>query len=116
MPPLLATAAREALSIVAAEPERVARLQANARQLHDILVAAFDNSSFVVQADPLSPMKHVYSTAADEAAALATLAQNVRSAIVFFTILIVLQLFDSGLLVAHTRYLEDAELFPVRKR
>lgn len=74
MPPLLATAAKEALKIIDDEPERVQRLTQISQKFQKSLVKALEgtgcgifnqpnnkmNFSFYVQADELSPMKFVH--------------------------------------------------------
>uniref|UniRef100_A0A915CP59 Serine palmitoyltransferase 1 n=1 Tax=Ditylenchus dipsaci TaxID=166011 RepID=A0A915CP59_9BILA len=54
LPPLLATAASEALRIMAAEPERFEQLQSNASTLHHGLLEACQGTCYA-----LSPLQHI---------------------------------------------------------
>ncbi|KAI6184314.1 Aminotran-1-2 domain-containing protein [Aphelenchoides bicaudatus] len=84
LPPLLATAAKEALNIIDEEPQR---------HLKELI------STF--EADEISPMKFVHYKNVSEADQKLNEFKK--------------QLFDSGIAVARARYLEDAELFPVKQ-
>ncbi|KAI6243007.1 Aminotran-1-2 domain-containing protein [Aphelenchoides fujianensis] len=101
LPPLLATAAQEALNIIDEEPERIRKLRANSEAMHRALGDALAGTHFFLQADPLSPMKFVHcSDQQNEKQKLEQLAD---------------ELFSDGIVVAKTRYLEDGEAFRRRR-
>uniref|UniRef100_A0A7E4WCC0 Serine palmitoyltransferase 1 n=1 Tax=Panagrellus redivivus TaxID=6233 RepID=A0A7E4WCC0_PANRE len=102
LPPLLATAASEAIRIIQAEPDRLQRLQNNAIAFHKGLLEAVSGSGFAVQADANSPLKHVvYTVNADVAGAKVDA--------------VVEALFDNASIVAaRSRYLDKDEFFPVQ--
>ncbi|KAI1730023.1 aminotransferase class I and II domain-containing protein [Ditylenchus destructor] len=59
LPPLLASAASEALRIMSAEPSRFQRLQQNASIMHCGLIEACQGTHFRVQGIELSPIQHI---------------------------------------------------------
>ncbi|GMT02888.1 hypothetical protein PENTCL1PPCAC_25062 [Pristionchus entomophagus] len=104
LPPLLATAANEALSIIKEDPGRVIRLQECSRALHAGLTAALEGSAFRCrEGEVLAPFRHIEvvdsSLCNEEKERL--LDEVVEKA------------FEEGILLARARYLNDHEAFPI---
>uniref|UniRef100_A0A1I7XPT6 Serine palmitoyltransferase 1 n=1 Tax=Heterorhabditis bacteriophora TaxID=37862 RepID=A0A1I7XPT6_HETBA len=59
LPPLLATAASEALRLIEVDPERVIKLQQYSKCIHKELQVAFKGSNFSLRGVDISPMKHI---------------------------------------------------------
>ena len=59
LPPLLATAASEGIKMIDEEPGRLERLQRFAKEAHEKLDKALQNTKFAVRAAEVSPMKHI---------------------------------------------------------
>ena len=107
LPPLLATAASEALRIMQDEPDRFVRLNDNARRLHNGLKTAFNGTPFEIMGADISPMQHVIyrsesgDQSSDEIGKKLDLLLN--------------ELFNhSSILVTRSHYLDKDEAFPVQ--
>ncbi|TMS34047.1 hypothetical protein L596_001707 [Steinernema carpocapsae] len=100
LPPLLSTAASEALNIMDEEPERFVRLRANSKAIHAGLKKAFEGTKFYVQGDDLSPMQLVQYDDLKE------VAEAKLDALVD-------DMFSHDILLTRARYLDRDEAFPV---
>ncbi|CCD65324.1 Serine palmitoyltransferase 1 [Caenorhabditis elegans] len=100
LPPLLATAASEAISIIDEEPSRVQKVTEMAINGQKKLQDALSGSKFSLQGCPESPMKHIYYNGEDEEKQLDTFVETV------FT--------KNHLLLTRARYLDKDELFKIR--
>ncbi|KAF1767883.1 hypothetical protein GCK72_007842 [Caenorhabditis remanei] len=105
LPPLLATAASEAIAIIDEQPERVQRVTQISIDGQRKLETALKNTKFMVQACPESPMKHLYYEETDETVADRKLNELVEK--VFE---------ENRLLVTRARYLDKEEIFKCRPR
>lgn len=101
LPPLLATAASEALRIMDAEPERFERLHASCKALHLGLRKAFIGTKFDVRGCELSPVQHVIYRSDNKETAEKKLDALVD------------RLFEKMIVVTRARYLEKEEAFAV---
>ncbi|KAL3087292.1 hypothetical protein niasHT_020555 [Heterodera trifolii] len=102
LPPLLATAASEALRLLIAEPERIERLRSNAIVLHQLIRKALEGTKFGLISIDCAPQKHIeYRTKEGEGREIVEqkLDQMVN------------RLLDHGILVTRARYLLDKEEF-----
>ncbi|KAL3078822.1 hypothetical protein niasHS_014604 [Heterodera schachtii] len=102
LPPLLATAASEALRLLIAEPERIERLRSNAILLHQLIRNALEGTNFGLISIDCAPQKHIeYRTKDGEGREIVEqkLDQMVN------------RLLDHGILVTRARYLLDKEEF-----
>lgn len=77
LPPLLATAASEAIAIIDEQPERVQKVQKIAAEGQKALEKALKGSKFSVQGCAESPMKHIYYNGEDEEKHLDRLVETV---------------------------------------
>ncbi|CAB3404846.1 unnamed protein product [Caenorhabditis bovis] len=104
LPPLLATAASEALEIIKEQPERVQKVQNIARKAHEDLREVLKGTMFVIQGVPESPMKHIYyNDVSDDETANRKLDEFVE------------KLFNEhNIMLTRARYLEKDEMFKVR--
>uniref|UniRef100_A0A8R1I240 Serine palmitoyltransferase 1 n=1 Tax=Caenorhabditis japonica TaxID=281687 RepID=A0A8R1I240_CAEJA len=100
LPPLLATAASEAIAIIDEQPERVQRTTQMAIDGQKTLEKALEGSKFVLQACPESPMKHIYYNGENEEEKLDKLVDTVFS--------------QNHLLLTRARYLDKDEMFKIR--
>ncbi|CAO4368039.1 unnamed protein product [Caenorhabditis nigoni] len=100
LPPLLATAASEAIAIIDEEPDRVQKVTKMSIEGQKKLENALKGSKFVLQGCPESPMKHIYYDGNDEEKNLDKLVDTVFN--------------DSHLLLTRARYLDKDEMFKVR--
>uniref|UniRef100_A0A914CV92 Serine palmitoyltransferase 1 n=1 Tax=Acrobeloides nanus TaxID=290746 RepID=A0A914CV92_9BILA len=100
LPPLLATAASEALRIMKEEPERFTRLRANAKSFHLGLKRALEGTHFQVQGSELSPMQHVIYEHPDPKVVDHKLDMLVD------------ELYNRSILITRSRYLDKEEAFP----
>uniref|UniRef100_A0A1I7ZLI3 Serine palmitoyltransferase 1 n=1 Tax=Steinernema glaseri TaxID=37863 RepID=A0A1I7ZLI3_9BILA len=100
LPPLLTTAASEALNIMDEEPERFVRLRANSKAIHEGLRKAFEGTKFYIRGDDLSPLQHVHYDDNKE------IAERKLDALVG-------NLYANDILLTRARYLEKEEAFPV---
>ncbi|KAI6227939.1 Aminotran-1-2 domain-containing protein [Aphelenchoides besseyi] len=100
LPPLLASAAKEALFIIDEEPDRITKLQRNSKLMQNLLKKVLDGTEFYVRADSLSPMKFIHCI--DEMNSKDKLERLAE------------ELFKAEIVVAKSRYLADGEMFPVR--
>uniref|UniRef100_A0AC34F4P3 Aminotransferase class I/classII domain-containing protein n=1 Tax=Panagrolaimus sp. ES5 TaxID=591445 RepID=A0AC34F4P3_9BILA len=105
LPPLLATAASEALRILQNEPDRFQRLNNNSRRLHYGLKETLKGSSFKVIGDDISPMQHVIFNSADD---------NTKESCQKLDLLLNEMFDNSSILVTRSHYLEGDEAFPVQ--
>ncbi|EFO91865.1 hypothetical protein CRE_08550 [Caenorhabditis remanei] len=103
LPPLLTTAASEAIAIIDEQPERVQRVTQLSIDGQRKLENALKNTKFLVQACPESPMKHLYYCGDDETVADRKLNELVEK--VFE---------ENRLLVTRARYLDKEEIFKCR--
>ncbi|CAI5441440.1 unnamed protein product [Caenorhabditis angaria] len=103
LPPLLATAASEAIAIIDEQPERVEKVQQIAKSGHQKLVAALNGTHFSVQACLESPMKHIYYNNGDEKEQENKLDELIDG------------LFEhNNILLTRARYLDKDEMFKIR--
>jgi len=100
LPPLLATAASEALRIIKSEPERLKRLHENAISLHNGLKEVMKNTRFEVIGVDRSPMKHVIYHSEDKNEAGKKLDRLLDG------------LFEKSIMGTRSRYLDKEEIFP----
>ncbi|CAP27344.1 Protein CBR-SPTL-1, partial [Caenorhabditis briggsae] len=100
LPPLLATAASEAIAIIDEEPDRVQKVTKMSIEGQKKLENVLKGSKFVLQGCPESPMKHIYYDGNDEEKNLDKLVDTVFN--------------DSHLLLTRARYLDKDEMFKVR--
>ncbi|KAI6196773.1 Aminotran-1-2 domain-containing protein [Aphelenchoides besseyi] len=98
LPPLLASAAKEALFIIDEEPDRITKLQRNSKLMQNLLKKVLDGTEFYVRADSLSPMKFIHCI--DEMNSKDKLERLAE------------ELFKAEIVVAKSRYLADGEMFP----
>ncbi|CAJ0957863.1 unnamed protein product, partial [Mesorhabditis belari] len=101
LPPLLATAASEAIKIIDEQPERVNRVRENATKVHKALEKIFSGTLFALVGAEISPLKHLQWKGKKEQA------EEVLDQLVD-------KLFDNhSILVTRARYLVKEECFPV---
>lgn len=100
LPPLLATAASEALRIIRSEPERLKRLHENAISLHNGLKEVMKNTKFEVIGVDVSPMKHVIYHSEDKNEAGKKLDRLLDG------------LFEMSIMATRSSYLDKEEVFP----
>ncbi|KAF8384137.1 sptl-1 [Pristionchus pacificus] len=104
LPPLLATAANEALTMIKEDPGRVHRLQDRSRALHAGLTEALKGSPFRCrEGEVLAPFRHV--EVADS-----SLRKEEKERMLDE---VVEKAFEEGILIARARYLDENEAFPI---
>lgn len=96
LPPLLTAAASKALEIIAEDPDRISRLQTNARMLHEALASGCKETCFDLVGIDLSPFKLI--TLKDEQKHHEKLG------------ILVEKIMHGGILVVRTHYLQNEEI------
>uniref|UniRef100_A0AC35TXP3 Aminotran_1_2 domain-containing protein n=1 Tax=Rhabditophanes sp. KR3021 TaxID=114890 RepID=A0AC35TXP3_9BILA len=102
LPPLLATAASEALRIIQREPSRLNALHANAKSLYKGLKAALSGTNFSIKGCDESPLLHVVYNG-DKSECDAKLDAVVDT------------LYENSIVITRARYLDKDEHFPADK-
>ncbi|CAI2347216.1 unnamed protein product [Caenorhabditis sp. 36 PRJEB53466] len=100
LPPLLATAASEAIAMIDEDPHRIQTVTKMAIEGQEQLQKALEGSKFVLQGCPESPMKHIYYAGENEEQNLDKLVETVFS--------------QNHLLLTRARYLDKDEMFKIR--
>ncbi|CAI4232523.1 unnamed protein product [Auanema sp. JU1783] len=101
LPPLLATAASEALHIIEEQPERIAKTQQLSCLAHTLLQKVLDGTGFVLRGVEQSPMKHIGYDGDKQ------LAETKLDALVDY------MFDDHSILLTRARYLDSEEAFSV---